>query len=124
MKLDGKRAAASSVKRNRRVLNVAMEYAIKHRTLDSNPLPKGRGATPQTSNAVDRRSLIHPKRMARMLASIRRRPRGGRRLYGYFATVYYTVPRPEEAVALYVEDVTLPPAGAEDQWCDVLFHTA
>ncbi|WP_329117437.1 tyrosine-type recombinase/integrase [Streptomyces sp. NBC_01465] len=123
-KLDGKRAAASSVKRNRRVLNVAMEYAIKHRILHSNSLPKGRGATPQTSNAVDRRALINPQRMARMLDRIRRRPRGGRRLYAYFATVYYTGPRPEEAVALYVDDVTLPPEDAEDQWCDVLFHTA
>ncbi|MGW1889185.1 helix-turn-helix domain-containing protein [Streptomyces sp. NPDC002004] len=34
------------------------------------------------------------------------------------------VPRPEEAVAMYVDDVTLPPEDAEDQWCDLLFHTA
>ncbi|MFF4185753.1 tyrosine-type recombinase/integrase [Streptomyces sp. NPDC001691] len=122
--LNGKRAAASSVKRNRRILNVAMEYAIKHDILRANPLPKGRGATPKTSNAVDRRSLIHPQRMARILARIRSRTRGGRRLHAYFSTLYYTGPRPEEAVAMYVEDVTLPPEDAEDQWCDVLFHTA
>ncbi|MDC7338947.1 tyrosine-type recombinase/integrase [Streptomyces lydicus] len=123
-KLDGTRAAASSVKRTRRVLNAAIEYAIKHRILRTNPLPKGRGATPKTSNAVDRRSLIHPHRMARILARIRRRPRGGRRLYAYFSTIYYTGPRPEEAAAMYVDDVQLPPADAEDQWCEVLFHTA
>ncbi|MET9361947.1 site-specific integrase [Streptomyces sp. NPDC006632] len=122
--LDGKRAAASSVKRNRRILNVAMEYAIKHKILRANPLPKGRGATPKTSNAVDRRSLIHPQQMARILARIQRRTRGGRRLHAYFSTLYYTGPRPEEAVAMFVEDVTLPPEGAEDQWCDLLFHTA
>lgn len=123
-KLDGKRAAASTIKRNRRILNVVMEYAIKHKVLRTNPLPKGRGAAPKTSNAVDRRSLIHPHRMARILARIRRRPRGGRRLHAYFATIYYTGPRPEEAVAMYVDDVRLPPEDAEDQWCDVLFHTA
>ncbi|MFI1181334.1 site-specific integrase [Streptomyces sp. NPDC020799] len=123
-RLDGKRAAASSVKRNRRILNVAMEYAVKHRILRVNPLPKGRGATPRTANAVDRRSLIHPDRMARILARIRRRSRGGRRLHTYFATLYYTGPRPEEAVAMYVDDVLLPPEDAEDQWCSVLFHTA
>ncbi|GHE61996.1 integrase [Streptomyces longispororuber] len=123
-KLDGTRAAAWSAKRARRVLNVAMEYAVKHRILRANPLPKGRGATPKTSNAVDRRSLIHPHRMARILAHIRRRPRGGRRLHAYFATIYYTGPRPEEAVALYVEDFRLPPEDAEDQWCDVVIHTA
>ncbi|WP_420033709.1 tyrosine-type recombinase/integrase [Streptomyces sp. cg28] len=122
--LNGKRAAASSIKRNRRILNVAMEHAIKHKILRTNPLPKGRGATPKTSNAVDRRSLIHPQRMARILARIRRRTRGGRRLHAYFSTLYYTGPRPEEAVAMYVDDVTLPPEDGEDQWCDILFHTA
>ncbi|MEU1311739.1 site-specific integrase [Streptomyces cinnamoneus] len=124
MRLDGRQAAASSVKRHRRILNVAMEYAVKHRMLRENPLPKGRGAVPRTSNVVDRRSLIPPNRMARMLFRIRRRPRGGRRLHAYFATVYYTGPRPEEAVAMYVDDVLLPPEGAEDQWCDVVLHTA
>nr|WP_241266220.1 hypothetical protein [Streptomyces boncukensis] len=123
-KLDGKRAAASSVKRTRRVLNVAMKYAIKRRILHANPLPKGRGATPQASNAVDRRSLTHPHKMARILARIRRRARGGRRLHAYFSTVYYTGPRPEEAAAMYADDVTIPPEDAEDQWSDLLFHTA
>lgn len=123
-KLDGTRAAASSVKRTRRVLNVAMEYAVKHKVLRANPLPKGRGTAPKTSSAVDRRSLISPDRMARMLRRIRSRTRGGRRLHAYFSTLYYTGPRPEEAVAMYVEDVLLPPEDAEDQWCDLLFHTA
>ncbi|MBZ4319415.1 tyrosine-type recombinase/integrase [Streptomyces huiliensis] len=123
-RLDGKVAAASSVKRNRRILNVAMEYAVKRRLLPENPLPKGRGATPSTSNAVDRRSLIPPARMARMLLRISRRPRGGRRLHAYFSTMYYVGPRPEEAVAMHVDDVLLPPEDAEDQWCDVVIHTA
>ncbi|WP_372407730.1 site-specific integrase [Streptomyces luteireticuli] len=123
-RLDGRRAAASSVKRNRRILNVAMQHAVKHRILRENPLPKGRGATPKTSNAVDRRSLIHPARMARMLAGVRRRPRGGRKLHAYFATIFYSGPRPEEAVAMVVEDVVLPPEDAEDQWSELLFHTA
>ncbi|MCW7989123.1 mobile element protein, partial [Streptomyces platensis subsp. clarensis] len=51
-KLDGARAAASSVKRTRRVLNVAMEYAVKHKILRANPLPKGRGTTPKTVSYV------------------------------------------------------------------------
>ncbi|MEU7163861.1 site-specific integrase [Streptomyces morookaense] len=122
--LDGTRAAASSVKRNRRILNVAMEYAVKHRILRENPLPKGRGAAPKMSNSLDRRSLIHPARMARMLAWIRRRPRGGRRLHAYFSTIRYCAPRPEEAVAMYVDDVLLPPEDAEDQWCNLVIHTA
>ncbi|MEU2873763.1 hypothetical protein ABZ769_31940 [Streptomyces olivoreticuli] len=63
-RLDGKWAAASSVKRPRRILNVARKYAVKHQILRVNPLPKGRGATPGIANAVDKRSLIHPPRGA------------------------------------------------------------
>ena len=59
-RLDGTAAAASSSKRHRRILNVAMEYAVKNRVLRSNPLPKGRGTTPKTSSAVDKRSLHQP----------------------------------------------------------------
>ncbi|MFF4804011.1 tyrosine-type recombinase/integrase [Streptomyces sp. NPDC001351] len=123
-KLDGTRAAASSVKRNRRILNVAMEYAVKHRILRTNPLPKGRGSVPKTSSAIDKRSLLNPEQAARLLGWVRRRPRGGKRLHAFFATLYYAGPRPEEVVAMDVADVRLPEEGADDQWCELLFHTA
>ncbi|MFF3711916.1 tyrosine-type recombinase/integrase [Streptomyces phaeochromogenes] len=123
-KLDGTRAAASSVKRNRRILNVAMEYAVKHRVLRVNPLPKGRGAVPKTSSAVDKRALLNSEQAAHLLGWIRRRPRGGKRLHAFFATMYYAGPRPEEVVAMRVADVRLPDEGATDQWCELLFHTA
>ncbi|MGX1490318.1 tyrosine-type recombinase/integrase [Streptomyces tendae] len=123
-KLDGTRAAASSVKRNRRILNVAMEYAVKHRVLRTNPLPKGRGAAPKTSSAIDKRSLLNPEQAARLLGWVRLRPRGGMRLHAFFATMYYAGPRPEEVVAMHVADVRLPREDAEDQWSELLFHTA
>ncbi|MFF1295611.1 MULTISPECIES: tyrosine-type recombinase/integrase [unclassified Streptomyces] len=123
-KLDGTRAAASSIKRNRRILNVAMEYAVKHRILRANPLPKGRGAAPKTSSAIDKRALLNPEQAARLLDWVRRRPRGGKRLHAFFATMYYAGPRPEEVVAMGVADVRLPGEDAEDQWCELLFHTA
>ncbi|MCQ4080766.1 tyrosine-type recombinase/integrase [Streptomyces sp. RB6PN25] len=123
-KLDGTPAAASTVKRNRRVLNVAMEYAVKHRILRSNPLPKGRGTTPKTSSAVDKRSLLNAVQAARLLDWVRRRPRGGRRLHAFFATMYYAGSRPEEAVAMHVADVRLPDEDAHDQWSELVIHTA
>ncbi|MFJ3334180.1 hypothetical protein [Streptomyces sp. NPDC086766] len=46
------------------------------------------------------------------------------RLHAFFATLYYCGPRPEEAVAMRVEDVTLPGPDADDQWCELLIHTA
>ncbi|MER5856226.1 site-specific integrase [Streptomyces sp900105245] len=125
-RLDGKQAAAWSRKRNRRILNVVMKHAVRRRILRANPLPKGKETTAatKTSNAVDKRSLLNPEQAAAILDWIRRRPRGGRRLHAFFATLYYCGPRPEEAVAMRVEDVTLPHPDAEDQWCELLFHTA
>ncbi|RSS80731.1 tyrosine-type recombinase/integrase [Streptomyces sp. WAC06614] len=122
--LDGTTAAASSVKRHRRILNVAMEYAVRHDVLRTNPLPKGRGASPKTSTAVDKRSLLNPLKAAGLLGWVRGRPRGGRRLHAFFATMYYAGPRPEEAIAVDVMDVRLPAAAADDQWGEILFHTA
>ncbi|NUK71106.1 tyrosine-type recombinase/integrase [Streptomyces lunaelactis] len=123
-KLDGTTAAASSVKRNRRILNVALEYAVTHKVLSENPLPKGRGTTPKTSSAVDKRSLINPAHAAGLLSWIWNRPRGGQRLHAFFAAMYYAGPRPEEVVAMRVLDVQLPDADADDQWGELLFHTA
>ncbi|SDK98099.1 Phage integrase family protein [Streptomyces indicus] len=125
-RLDGKPAAAWSRKRHRRILNVAMNYAVKRRILRANPLPKGRDATTgtKTTNAVDKRCLINPRQAAALLGWIRQRPRGGKRLHAFFATMYYCGPRPEEVVAMRVADVHLPDADAADQWCELLIHTA
>ncbi|MFF4230071.1 tyrosine-type recombinase/integrase [Streptomyces sp. NPDC001820] len=123
-KLDGTAAAASSVKRNRRILNVALEHAVTHNVLSVNPLPKGRGTMPKTSSAVDKRSLINPAHAAGLLGWIWHRPRGGRRLHAFLATMYYAGPRPEEVVAMRMLDAQLPDADAEDQWGELLLHTA
>ncbi|WP_328349348.1 hypothetical protein OG800_01480 [Streptomyces sp. NBC_00445] len=101
-----------------------MEYAVKHRILRANPLPKRRGAAPKTSSAVDKRSLLNTELAARLLGWVWSRPRGGKRLHAFFATMYYAGPRPAKVVAMHVADVRLPGADAEDHWCELLFHTA
>ena len=103
-----------------------MKYAIRRRILRADPLPKGKESTAatKTTNAVDKRSLLNPEQAAAILDWIRRRPRGGKRLHAFFATLYYCGSRPEEAVAMRVEDVTLPEPDADDQWCELLIHTA
>ncbi|GGO81065.1 tyrosine-type recombinase/integrase [Wenjunlia tyrosinilytica] len=123
-KLNGAPTAAWSQKRSRRILNVAMKYAMQRNILRTNPLPKGRGTAPKTSTAVDKRCLLNPSQAAALLGWVRRRPRGGPRLHAFFATLYYAGPRPEEAVAMRVRDVTLPDADAEEQWGELLLHTA
>ncbi|RSM98906.1 mobile element protein [Streptomyces sp. WAC 01325] len=125
-RLDGKQAAAWSRKRHRRILNVVMRYAIRRRILRTNPLPKGKEVTTatKTTNAVDKRSLMNSDQAAVLLDWIRRRSRGGKRLHAFFATLYYCGPRPEEAVAMRVRDVSLPDIDADDQWCELMIHTA
>ncbi|MFE2307469.1 tyrosine-type recombinase/integrase [Streptomyces sp. NPDC059431] len=120
--LDGSPTAASSVNRDRRIMNVVVKYAIRQKVLQVNLLPKGRqeGAATKTAVAIDKRSLLSPDQVARLLSWIGGRPRTGYRLRAFFATLYYAGLRPEEAVALRVADATLPEAG----WGELLAHAA
>jgi integrase len=121
-KLDGTAAAASSVIRNERAMNLVMGYAVRHQYLKVNPLPKGKErATPKVAPAIDRRCLLNRDLVARMLDWIGGRPRRGHLYRAFFATLYYAGLRPEEAVALRVGDVTLPGAGG---WGEFLIHEA
>jgi integrase len=121
--LDGRRAAASSVKRHRRVLHLVMRYAIVRGILLSDPVPQGRNLTPQSAGAIDRRRLLNARQAAQLLDWIRNRPRSGPRLHAFFATLYFTGLRPEEAVALRVSDLVVPASG-EGQWADIVVHAA
>ncbi|MFF8727242.1 hypothetical protein ACF073_12230 [Streptomyces sp. NPDC015171] len=115
-RLDGRQAAAGSRKRNRRILDVAMKYAIRRRVRRATPLPKGKDSTAatRTTNTMDKRSLLNPEPAAAILDWIRCRPRGGKGLHAFFATLYYCGPRAEEAGAMSVEDVTLPEPGVAE----------
>ncbi|MEU3710732.1 tyrosine-type recombinase/integrase [Streptomyces catenulae] len=120
--LDGTSAAASSAKRYRRILNVALEYAVRQKALQANPLPTGKSGhpAPKTSGAVDKRSLLNPHQVAALLTWTAARPRTGHRLTAFYATLYYAGLRPEEAVALRIEDAVLPATG----WGELRVHTA
>lgn len=129
--LNGTAAAASSVTRNRRIMNLAMEYAIRHGVLRSNPLPKGKGkgeggGAPKVAQAIDKRSLLNPQQVTALLEWISKRPRRGRIYGAFFATLCYAGLRPEEAVALRVADATLPQSDelGEDDWGEFIVHQA
>ncbi|MFE9426231.1 tyrosine-type recombinase/integrase [Kitasatospora sp. NPDC006697] len=122
-KLDGKRAAASSRSRNRRILSNALDFAVRTAQLTANPVqqpnePQAKAV--KTSDVVDKRSLLSPEKTAELFEWIRNRPRGGARLYPFFATLRYAGTRPEEAVALRVSDLTV----GESGWGELLVHTA
>ncbi|MFG2800602.1 tyrosine-type recombinase/integrase [Streptomyces pseudovenezuelae] len=121
-RLDGTAAAASSVRRNDRIMNLVMAYAIRHNYLKANPLPKGKGerTAPKVAQAIDKRCLLNGDQVAKMLDWIGQRPRRGPIYRAFFATLYYAGLRPEEAVALRVGDATLPETG----WGEFLVHEA
>lgn len=66
--------------RNRRILCVAMKYAIRQRILRTNPLPKGKESTAvtKTTKPVGKRFALNPQQTAAILDWIRRRPRDGK----------------------------------------------
>lgn len=120
-RLDGRAAAASSVKRNDRIMNLVMIYAVRHGYLQRDPLPMGRSRTsPKVAESVDKRRLLSRDNVAAMLDWIGGRPRRGSLYRAFFATLYYAGLRPEEAVALRVGDATLPETG----WGQFLIHEA
>ncbi|MEE1938050.1 site-specific integrase [Streptomyces sp. TRM 70361] len=120
--LDGTAAAAGSVTRNDRIMNLVTGYAIRHNYLKASPLPKGKGehTAPKVAQAIDKRCLLNRDLVAQMLDWTGGRPRRGHLYRAFFATLYYAGLRPEEAVALRVSDATLPETG----WGEFLVHEA
>ncbi|MBA9003473.1 tyrosine-type recombinase/integrase [Thermomonospora cellulosilytica] len=108
-KQDGKPAAATTVARNRAVLHNACEYAITRKLLAANPVKTTKWKAPKASHEVDRRSVVNPAQARRLLDAVRAQGRSGPRLVAFFAMMYYAGLRPEEAVNLRVENITLPP---------------
>jgi integrase len=134
-RLDGKPAAPSSVQRNRAILHHACEYAVEIGVLPANPIKTTKWkARSRGSAEVDRRSVVNHDQARRLLDAVRRQRPSGERLMAFFAVIYYAALRPEEAVNLRVENVTLPaliwddiaqkwhePA---DDWGELHFNTA
>ena len=64
-KLDGTRAAPTSVRRNRAVLLNALDYAVELKLLDQNPIKNLKWRAPKTAWEVDRRVVVNPSRPER-----------------------------------------------------------
>jgi integrase len=108
-RLDGKRSAASVARRNRMILANAMDYAVAERKLlASNPIRALKWTAPQTSSEIDRRSVVNPDQARALLKAVKAREPSGPRLVAFFAIMYYSALRPEEAISLVRDNVTLP----------------
>ncbi|HUJ08317.1 MAG TPA: tyrosine-type recombinase/integrase, partial [Streptosporangiaceae bacterium] len=120
-RLDGSRAAASSVRRNRTVLLNALDYAVELRLLDDNPGRKLKWRNPAATWEVDKRSVINPAQARALLDAVRVQQPSGPRLVAFFGVLYYSGLRPEEAIALRRQDVMLP---TDDNWGELHLRAA
>ncbi|WP_169809064.1 hypothetical protein [Microtetraspora fusca] len=57
--LDGKRAATSTVLRNKTILQNAMDYAVELKLLPTNPVKGLKWKPPRSANEIDRRSVVN-----------------------------------------------------------------
>lgn len=70
-RLDGSRAAPTSVRRNRAVLLNALDYAVELKLLDENPVKGIKWRAPKIAHEVDRRVVVNP---AQARARVQGRP--------------------------------------------------
>ncbi|MFC9673878.1 tyrosine-type recombinase/integrase [Streptomyces sp. NPDC056949] len=122
IRLDGKAAAAETVRRKRRTFVNAMHYAVDLGEFRENPLSAVRWQKPKVSSEVDPRVVANPQQARSLLHAVSyvggyNRARG-RRLVGLFACMYFAGLRPAEAVGLAEPDLTLPEQG----WGTVVLH--
>ncbi|GAA1347903.1 tyrosine-type recombinase/integrase [Saccharothrix algeriensis] len=118
-KLDGTRAAPSTIRRKRAVLYNAVEYAVELELLDKNPIPALKWKVPKPPKAIDKRTVVNPAQARKLLEAVAAQRPSGQRLVAYFATMYYSAARPGEAVNLRKQDVLLPDATWDEtthQW--------
>jgi integrase len=120
VRLDGRPYAPSVVSRRRKIFSTTVEYAVERGLLDSNPVPKLRWKAPKSVDIIDRRSVPNPVQARTLLGGVRRRGRIGPRMVGFYACLYFSAMRPEEAAALTERNLALPKKG----WGEFILDTA
>jgi integrase len=110
-KLDGTRAAGRTTHRKRVVLSNALSYAVELGFLPTNPIRSIKWRAPKSAHVVDSRVVVNPQQARQLLDAVQVTPRSGARLVAFFACLYYSALRPEEAVNLRRHNLTLPDTG-------------
>ncbi|MFF7454768.1 tyrosine-type recombinase/integrase [Kitasatospora sp. NPDC008115] len=111
VKLDGTRAAASTVLRKRRIVHHVIGRAVEDGLLTVNPLPLVQWQAPQVEEEIDPEYVMSPEQAAAMLEAVGRQGRRGPRLVAFFACIYYAGMRPGEVVHLREDRCVLPVEG-------------
>lgn len=118
LRMDGTPAGARTFGRKRSVLHNALEYAVELEVLERNLLPQVKWTPPRETKSIDERVVLNPRQARRLLeAGGRQHVEGQPRrssdpaLVAFFAVMYYSALRPEEAVMLRKGDLQLPAEG-------------
>ena len=108
LRLDGSRAAANTISRKRAVFHGALGYAVETGLLDSNPPDSISWQSPKAATAIDPNVVASRVQAEALLGAVARiRPD----LTAFFGCLYYGALRPEEAIALCLDDCYLPARG-------------
>lgn len=111
-KLDGKQAAADTMRLRRTTLRNALDYAVEKKLLTSNPIYEVRAKKRRAAiQQVDRRSVANPTQARALLDAVAKTGKSGPRLVAFFALMYYAALRPEEATTIRKRDLSLPAEG-------------
>ncbi|WP_328850766.1 hypothetical protein OG994_21515 [Micromonospora globbae] len=119
MKLDGKPASATTVRRKRSVFYNALQYAVELEELEFNPIDelRVRSQRKKIAEAVDRRVVVNQRQELELLIAVTyvgqrgRKAKRSERLVAFFACLYFAALRPAEALALREQDCDLPEKG-------------
>ncbi|ASQ96243.1 tyrosine-type recombinase/integrase [Streptomyces sp. 11-1-2] len=111
VRLDGKPAAASVVRRKRAIFHNALGFAVEARRLDVNPLPQVQWSIPNPVEQVDPGAVVNPRQARRLLEAVSEQGDRGKHLRAFFGCLYHAGLRPGEAVWLRRENCELPLEG-------------
>ncbi|MFG2284821.1 tyrosine-type recombinase/integrase [Streptomyces sp. NPDC048595] len=110
-RLNGKRAAATTITNRRTVFNNALRYAVERKRLTANPLPSVDWTPPATDDEIDWRYVPNPQQAKALIDAVGTLGPRGEHLQAFFACIYYAATRPAEAMNLRESDCTLPETG-------------
>jgi integrase len=106
LNIDGTRASANTIRLRRTKLRNAIGIAIEQKLLDGNPLDEVKTKKLKVAlGQVDHRSVANPVQARTLLLALEE---VNKRLVAFFGAIYFAGLRPEEALNLREENLTLP----------------
>ncbi|TKG67516.1 tyrosine-type recombinase/integrase [Prauserella endophytica] len=110
--IDGSRSAANTVRIKRVALGNAIDYAIEKKLLESNPLSEIKTRKRSyTLKEIDPECAVNPMQARMLLDAVGTVGKQGPPLVAFFAVMYYSGLRPEEAASLKKQNLSLPDKG-------------